>query len=429
MSHAVFTKQLGRNVSDGTPDRKRWRITRFVLTLARLIKATLLAPIRLFIAVRRAITTASVSIVLIALMTLNIIWGYPWTGMLAACAAVMTVGWICNVVMRPKLSVGCSLPASAPVGQPVRLIAHSKNNRWLPALDVSLGFKEMRSVRRNQSHATFSSSPWDFVPVIRPYGQFDHQASLTFDRRGIHNLPPLNIESTFPFYLFRWSNRVNLGATIAITPQPLDADEDAAAKSLLSTIGGWAHKLLSGTSVEYTGSREYQVGMPVRRWDFASWARLGRPIVREYESPSICSITLLIDASIVETGKKHRSNEQVYDPLFERMLSLAASAISEFVTRSIHISLYLTNEAENVIVGDEVDQTTTGDRESMLIRLAEAFQVDATTSQSRLVSVLDQVGNQPTLVLTCRDERELGEDLPINVSIIRVDMEADRENQ
>ncbi len=70
---------------------------------------------------------------------------------------------------------------------------------------------------------------------------------------------------------------------------------------MLDAFGGWSHKLLSGDALDYTGSREYQVGMPVRRWDFTSWARLGRPIVREFQSPSIQLVTLIVD-----TSREHR---------------------------------------------------------------------------------------------------------------------------
>ena len=54
-----------------------------------------------------------------------------------------------------------------------------------------------------------------------------------------------------------------------------------------------------GDSWEYLGSREYQVGMPVRRWDYGAWARLGKPVVREFEEHSRSRACVLVDTAVL----------------------------------------------------------------------------------------------------------------------------------
>ncbi|MCG8648681.1 MAG: DUF58 domain-containing protein, partial [Pirellulales bacterium] len=64
-----------------------------------------LFPLWMFLSVRRSMTAASVSALLIGIITLNIVWGYPWTGMFSASLSMLTIGWIVNRLMHPRLAV------------------------------------------------------------------------------------------------------------------------------------------------------------------------------------------------------------------------------------------------------------------------------------------------------------------------------------
>ncbi|MGB1817721.1 MAG: hypothetical protein ACPHJ3_20310, partial [Rubripirellula sp.] len=59
---------------DPTPDRSQ---SGLVVRLAQRGYAILTAPVRAFQAIRGAMTPASVSVLLFAIVTLNIIWGFP----------------------------------------------------------------------------------------------------------------------------------------------------------------------------------------------------------------------------------------------------------------------------------------------------------------------------------------------------------------
>jgi uncharacterized protein (DUF58 family) len=86
--------------------------------------------------------------------------------------------------------------------------------------------------------------------------------------------------------------------------------------------------MMVGHGGDYFGSREYLPGMPVRRWDYNSWARLGQPIVREYSHPQQPTVALVIDTCLPQSLSLHSDDEV---PEFEAILSLAA-AISEALT-------------------------------------------------------------------------------------------------
>lgn len=62
--------------------------------------------------------------------------------------------------------------------------------------------------------------------------------------------------------------------------------------------GGVALSSHVGESPEYIGNREYVPGEPARRLDFRSWARLARPVVREYQEEYYCRIALILDTYV-----------------------------------------------------------------------------------------------------------------------------------
>jgi uncharacterized protein (DUF58 family) len=370
---------------------------RSILRLVLLPIRMLIAPFRMYAAVRRTVTPASVTILLVSIVSLNIVWGYPWSGMFAACASLMLVGWISNWLTRPKLEIGFSLPRSAPAGQSFVVVTHAKNVGRLPAMDLGIEFDAGKSSRGREADG-FSTRQPHSVALIQIGQRIHRSGSIQFNRRGIWELPDVVVTSLFPFHLFRSTQRYASGTSIAITPTPINGDEDELARSLLDALGTWSHRLLSGDALDYTGSREYEVGMPVRRWDFSSWARLGRPIVREFQSPTIQLVTIVVDTS----------HETEQDPeLVERVLSLAATAVTELSRKSVRVGLFVTHPDDSTLqVADA--RLSPGDCESLLIRMAEAQAVAPVQADRQIQRMVEQMRHTPLLVLTVRPQVTIG---------------------
>lgn len=94
-----------------------------------------------------------------------------------------------------------------------------------------------------------------------------------------------------------------------------------------------------GYDGEYLGSREYTPGMPVRRWDYNSWARLGQPVVREYNHPEQPAAAIVLDnwfgGGAAADGVQESSQ-------FEATLSLAAALSEALVARNYRMVLLAT---------------------------------------------------------------------------------------
>lgn len=394
-----------------------------VVRLIRTVYLTVTAPLRAFQAVRQAMTPASVSLLLFGIVTLNIIWGFPWTGIFSACVGMFVVGCMIHFITLPSLNSSYSLPSSAPKGQPFRVTIHAKNQSVLPALDFGLSFAQP-VVRRKRWLRRHSNQPIAYTVQQNPkqsllLGSGDSatvNAALTYHRRGIHTLPDTVINGSFPFHLFESQIATPSQGSIAITPQPLTND-GAHSKGLLDNLGGWSHKLLSGDQLDYTGSREYEAGMPVRRWDFPSWARLGVPIVREFQSPSIQTVFLIIDTGLEEHTETNHLGEY---PAFEQMLSLATTAIHELTKQTVKIQLFVT-EAKHANIESTGEYLSDTDPESMLIKLASAGPIDANSADKQMRSAVDIAERSPVLILTTRGLPDVQKNARKSCTVMRTD--------
>jgi uncharacterized protein (DUF58 family) len=79
-----------------------------------------------------------------------------------------------------------------------------------------------------------------------------------------------------------------------------------------------------GDSLEFIGTREYREGDPLRKVHWRSWARLGRPIVKEYQEEYFSRIALVLDTFL---PKRPRPAER---ERFEAAISLLASVAGYF---------------------------------------------------------------------------------------------------
>ena len=377
--------------------------------------ADLLAwPVRLARAWRGALTAGSTTLVFFLVLSMNVVWGYPWIGMFAACFSMLLIGFLASRVFAPRFRVGLSLPTSAVAGESWTIRQHLDNTRRLPAMELTVRlFADVDSGR---------SPGWRVGPgtgVVRVGGgeRVTVQGSVVVGRRGVWPLPAVRVESMFPFQLFRATQHVPVGGSIAITPRLLHAHEDPAIRAALSAVNGVASRQSQGASAEYVGSREYQTGMPVRKWDFVSWARLGRPIVREYATPSLQTIGIVVDTA--DEGDPER---------LEHLLSVAATVLVERGRSDIGFRLFLTGGGRG-LGGGRGELTSPGDIEPLLIRLAEAEAVDAGRADEQITAFLGHATESDLMVLTGRRDPGFARRGRGRVTLIRVGGAAWRERK
>ncbi|MBK1817910.1 DUF58 domain-containing protein [Luteolibacter yonseiensis] len=279
---------------------------------------------------------------------------------------------------RARVEAKREMPRFATAGEPlrytVRVWHHSPrrlSRAWLadtppdprPGLADFTVLREPGEEERNLFDRTLPYYRWQWLylgnrlfsggfskdDVSLEHGQ---HASVTMEltplRRGVIRFNDLRVLLPDPFGLFQRCRRVKAPtATLTVLPRrfplpPIELPGGAAFK-----ISGEANTNTIGTSGEFVGLRDYRPGDPLRQIHWKSWARTGRPIVKELEDTFYPRYGLIVD-----TLSTDRTDQQ-----FEEVISVAASFAAAIDTNESLLDLmFIKNEAHLVTAGRGVER-------------------------------------------------------------------------
>ncbi|MFW6170325.1 MAG: DUF58 domain-containing protein [Planctomycetota bacterium] len=267
-----------------------------------------------------------------------------------ASSMVLLVAAATSFLFRPRLSVRASCPSNWMCGEsrvvPVRITNRSR----CPAYQLQLDMLPTPGVWEVTDGGTF-------ITVLKPGETITVPVRVKARRRGQFQLPELLAKTSFPLNVRIRCKAFAVRREALILPFYRELRSFDLLRFVPNLVQGRDVALQSvGVRGEYVGSREYQPGLPVRKWDYASWARLGRPVVREFSEPRYPSVAVIVDTFF--PSRRHEGGELV--PELEATLSLAAAITEALIARSCRISMlaigndYLTSDcrvsAENHVV-------------------------------------------------------------------------------
>jgi uncharacterized protein (DUF58 family) len=217
------------------------------------------------------------------------------------------------------------LPAQASAGHVVhaRVAIESLSRR--PAYDVGVGFFGLPP-------PLTVAEPTRTLPVLAGGARAELSVALRPERRGLYQMPDLEAYTTFPFHFHHRRGTARRSPPLLVVPsfQPL-ADLHVPVSRRYQP-GGIALTSNIGESPEYIGNRDYRPGDPTRRIDFRSWARLARPVVREFQEEYYCRVALVLDTFVPPGRRPPRGGF----PGLEAAVSLCA-AIADALTRGEYV--------------------------------------------------------------------------------------------
>ncbi len=287
---------------------------------------------------------------------------------------------------RGRLEVHRELPPHATAGEPLRLSYRVRNagrrrlrNAWLcetapdprPGKARFLASREPGEETRNAFDRTFSYYRWNWLcekrtaydcetgPAIdlAPGESRTTHATLLPRRRGLVPLDDLRLLLPDPLGFFQRCVRTPAGAaTLAVLPRRHRLPPFALPGSARFQPGGDATSRHAGPSGEFVGLRDYRPGDPPRLIHWKSWARTGRPIVKELEDTFFPRHGLVLD-----TFPEHGDED-----LFEHAVSVAASFVAAVDTHECLIDLMFVAGREQVVTAGR----GTGRAETLLEVLA-----------------------------------------------------------
>lgn len=197
--------------------------------------------------------------------------------------------WLMNFAMRPSLKVSGKLPRRVTAGERLATEVELTNtSSWRPAYDLMLWLLDL-------------PPKWEFesadlaLPRLGPGETASLPLVFRPKSRGLYELSDLRPHSTFPFNLMRSGSVKHPLGSVTVVPSFHRLTHLDVPIGTRFQPGGVALSSNVGESPEYIGNREYVPGEPIRRLDFRSWARLGKPVVREYQEEYYCRIALILD--------------------------------------------------------------------------------------------------------------------------------------
>lgn len=215
-----------------------------------------------------------------------------------AVAAVLSASLVIGVAwphwLVNRLTVRRIGPDKAAEGKVISLGVTVENRGWLPRFMVEV-VDRLPFVGAGDGHVPGAVS-LGLVGYISGFGRRGFQVSLVCEKRGLYQLGPVELSTSFPLGLAE-ARRAGQGglSTLVVYPEifPLTAWPLQGAPSLIHRGG---HFLPSGAgSAEFKSLREYRRGDNPRYVHWPTSARLNQLMVKEYEPLASPCLYLVLD--------------------------------------------------------------------------------------------------------------------------------------
>lgn len=242
----------------------------------------------------------------------------------ALLACVVLVSSACTPFGRPKLTLERFLPKFGAVGERLcyRLVVRNQSKRVENALhlieelpDPRPSFHEFASTpepneqSRNWLDRTYGYYRWRWlmarnchahveeqaVPPLPGGAERSIEAGLVPLRRGLLRLTGTTVACPDPFGLFRSLHKIPGRQSVLILPKRYPMPAFDLPGAMKYQLGGVSMASSVGESEEFIALREYRPGDPLRRMHWKSFAKLGKPIIKEYQDEFFVRHALLLD--------------------------------------------------------------------------------------------------------------------------------------
>lgn len=305
-----------------------WRIVRWTLTesyTARFIRFVRHAWRERLTRPGQYVVAAAVTSIIAGSLPEVMAGSYTFSAFVSLVLMSLTI----SILVRPRGTVTRMLPERCVAGStlPLRITVTNPGPRDLSDLSA-FEFRLPESLK-------IAGEP-QFIPRLAPGHSHTFEYALLTSRRGSYSLPGPTVLSSFPFGLTQARRFEPANHRLIVYP-PFHrlARLDVPAGQRYQP-GGIVLTSNVGESMEFVGTREYQPGDRLRDLHPRSWARVGFPVVRQYQEEFLTRIALLVDTFIPPAPMRLRRAVASAEALLEANLSMAAS-ITDCLARQEYI--------------------------------------------------------------------------------------------
>lgn len=153
------------------------------------------------------------------------------------------------------------------------------------------------------------------MPTLAPSGREQLPLEMLPSKRGRLNLDGITVVRPDPLGIFKSMVTIPARQSVLVLPRRYTLPPVDLPGSRKYQSGGVALASSVGDSEEFVSLRDYRPGDPLRRIHWRSWAKTGKPVVKEYQDEFFVRHALILDTF----------QASVSSPSFEEAVSVAAS--------------------------------------------------------------------------------------------------------
>jgi len=282
-----------------------------------------------------------------------------------------------SLFFRTRLSVCRILPRFGTAGQPLsyRVAIKNQTDKTQNGLvlledlaDPRPSFQEFTQTRepgeegRNWFDRTVGYPRWMWLisknrgavieeqplPTFPPKGEGELRSELLPLRRGHLRFSGATIARPDPFGVFKALVTVPAEQSVLVLPKRYSLPSIRLPGTRKYQQGGVASASSVGESEEFVSLRDYRPGDPLRRIHWKSWARIGKPVVKEFHDEFFVRHALVLD-TFLDTD---------HSEVLEEAVSVAASFACSIRTQESLLDLmFVGPEAYCFTAGRGLDHT------------------------------------------------------------------------
>ena len=167
------------------------------------------------------------------------------------------------------------------------------------------------------------------LPPLPPNSEIELPMRIVPSHRGKMAFHGFRITRPDPFGLFKSFVTTRFRQSIVVLPRRYSLPPITLPGTRKYQPGGISLASSVGDSEEFISLRDYRPGDPLRRIHWKSWAKVGKPIVKEYQDEFFVRHALILD-----TFQKTEHSE-----IFEEAISIAASFVCSIQTQESLLDL------------------------------------------------------------------------------------------
>ncbi len=231
---------------------------------------------------------------------------------------------------RPQLSAIRILPAPCCAGEFLvyDVVVTNKGRFPVRNLKVSEGVLPY-GIYDAPDHPSYEG----FIDWLEPQEKVTIKLVIRCKYRDIYELKDLLAGTSFPSGILRFPIKIPRKDKLFVYPQFLTQTDFHVPFKRVYQPGGIAISSNIGDSNEFLNTREYRKGDRLKDIHWASYARTGKLIVKEYVDEYFIRIGILLDT-------EHRSIWQKDDAVFEKRISTAAGIADAIAKKDYIIDLF-----------------------------------------------------------------------------------------